>query len=243
MGTEWPETAFALDRARLETAFRSLRDTLTREVPLHPGPDWLDKAFGPQPGDLAGVPAFREWTSSHMPLRWAALRVLTEAYPPGTADDLALAGPVTLDKGVIRVWPGDVRVDGNLVLDRKARVIVLGTLTVTGALIAPPYGYSLVGARAIVCRDGVSAGEVLATESVTCPGTFLLSRDTHTGISPRFTGGVLVDYMWPARFSRVDVTTRVTGGLGSVDHAAAERALGLRGEHLDDLFTARLLKT
>ncbi|WP_033337586.1 hypothetical protein [Catenuloplanes japonicus] len=238
MGTEWPETPFPLDLARLDEAYLSLRDT---PAPFSPGPDWREKAFGPDPDDLAAVPAFMQWTSSHMPLRWAALRVLTAAYPSG--EPLNLAGPVTLDKGVIRVWPGDVHIDGNLVLDRKARVIVLGTLTVTGALVAPPYGYSLVGARAIVCRDGVSAGEILATESVTCPGTFLLSRDTHTAMSPLFTGGTLVDYMWPARFSRVDVTTRVTGGMDRIDHAAAEKALGVRGDHLDDLFAAKLLKS
>ncbi|MFI5842108.1 hypothetical protein ACIA8K_20580 [Catenuloplanes sp. NPDC051500] len=243
MGTEWPETAFPLDRARVQAAHLSLRDMPARDTPFSPGAGWLDKAFGPDPVDLAGVPEFQHWTSSHMPMRWAALRVLTAAYPRGSCEDLRLAGPVTLDKGVIRVWPGDVHIDGNLVLDRKARVVVLGTLTVTGALIAPPYGYSLVGARAITCRDGVSAGEILAAESVTCPGTFLLSRDTHTAMAPLFTGGTLVDYMWPARFTHIDVTTRVTGGLDRIDHAAAERALGVHGDHLDDLFAAALLRT
>ena len=231
-GTEWPEASVPLDRARVLDVWRSLRETLAGETPFaRGGTDALDRSFEEIPDDLSEVPAFKEWSSAHLPLRWAMLRVLTAAVPPGPP--LSLTGPVVLDKGELRVWPGDVTVDGNLVLRRKARVVVLGALTVTGALVAATYGYTLAGARRIECRDGVSAGEVLATEAMHCPGTFLLTQETHTAMSPQFTGGTLVDHLWPAQFKRVDVARRVNGGADEV-----RAALGTDAE----VFATRLLR-
>ena len=237
----WPDAACPLDGDRIREVWRTLRDTLVRETPFaRGGADALDQAFDDIPGDLADVPAFKEWSSAHLPLRWAMLRVLTSAgVGAGAGDRLELAGPVVLDKGELRVWPGDVHIGGNLVLRRKARVVVLGTLTVTGALIAATYGYTLAGARRISCRDGVSAGEVLATEAVGCPGTFLLAQDTHTAMSPLFTGGTLIDYMWPAQFRRIETTRRVSDGV-----AAARESLGISGDgDPGDLFATRLLRS
>ncbi|MDR7275021.1 hypothetical protein [Catenuloplanes atrovinosus] len=232
----WPETASPLDRGRVRDVWGDLRTTLARETPFaRTGADTLDASFERIPDDLSEVPAFKEWSGAHLPLRWAMLRVLTAAA--GDQEPLELPGPVTLDKGEMRVWPGDVTVHGNLVLRRKARVVVLGTLTVTGALIAPAYGYSLVGARRIVCRDGVSAGEILATESVHCSGTFLLNQDTHTAMSPAFTGGTLIDCRWPAQFTHVEATHRVNGG-----EAAAREALAIPGGDPGDVFATRLLR-
>ncbi|RMI28855.1 hypothetical protein EBN03_28700 [Nocardia stercoris] len=207
--------------------------------------DGLDSCLGPVPEDLTDAEAFHAWLGGHLPLEWVGLRLMAEIFP---ADDrVELSGRIVVPEGQVRIVDGDVTVDGDLLLEDGARVMVLGTLTITGSLVAPTDSYSLVAAGRIECRDGVTGRTIMALQSIHCPGTFFLSSDHHDSIAPLYTGGVLVDFMWPAQFDRVEVATRVTGGIEEIDYDAAVAALAIPEPEDDDwddlgsIYAAKLL--
>jgi hypothetical protein len=116
----------------------------------------------------------------------------------------------------------------------------LGRRTIAGALIGSLWDYSMVAAAEVEFRDGVTAGEVLALNSVRCPGTLYLSDNDYSCRAPLYSGGVLVDFERLNAFSRVEVDRRITDW----DFAAAAHALGLSAD--DDLpraYAAKLLAT
>lgn len=194
----------------LVTAATSLRRSLSGMLP-----PWT---MGPVPEDLTDAEAFHTWLRSHLPLEWVGLRMMAEIFPGN--DRVELSGRIVVPEGQVRIVDGDVTVDGDLLLEDGARVMVLGSLTVTGFLVAPTHGYSLVVADRIACRDGVTGGAIMALQSIHCPGPFFLSSDDHDSIAPLYTGGVLIDFMWPVQFDLVEVTTRVTGGIDEIDYDA-----------------------
>lgn len=206
----WPATAFPLRSEQVQTAYRALRKTLAAEI--------------------GGVDA--DGLDTSLPLEWVGLRLMAEIFTGN--DRLELSGRIVAPERQVRIVDGDVTIDGDLLLEDGARVMVLGKLTVTGSLIAPTDRYSLVAAGSIECCDGVTGGTIMASRSIHCPGTFLLSSDHHNSIAPLYTGGVLVDFMWPAQFDRVEVTTRVTGGIEEIDYDAAVDALAIPEPENDD---------
>ncbi|MET8979921.1 hypothetical protein ABZX85_30400 [Streptomyces sp. NPDC004539] len=223
--TLWPAEPFPLERERVEAAYRALRETLAAEIG-HVDAAGLDGCLGPVPADATDAEGLDAWLrASHLPLEWVALRLLSEVGSGEARRELS--GRVVVPEDQIRVVGGDVTVHGDLLLEDGARVVVLGDLRVTGALVASTDAYSLVAARRFECRAGVTAGSVMALDSVHCPGAFCLSSDHHDSLAPLFTGGVLVDHLFPAQFDRVEVATRVTGGIEEIDHDAALEALGL----------------
>lgn len=238
----WPAAEFPLDATRIGATYQALRRALAREIVLG-NADQLDRALGPIPADLTVPGAIGAWLGGYLPLRWVGLRVLAETYP--SDDRLELTGRVVVPEGQTRVVAGDVRISGELVLADRARVLVLGTLAVTGALVAPSYGYSLIGVRNLECANGMTGGELLALESIRCHGTFLLEGDGQPRMAPHYSGDVLVDYEWPADFDEIDVAQRVSGGVEELDYDAARAALGLpsaeHGPTLGSEFTAKLL--
>lgn len=243
----WPARAFPLRSEQVETAYRALRKTLAAEVGSVDA-DGLDTSLGPVPEDLADADAFDAWLGGYLPLEWVGLRLMAEIFPGN--DLLELSGRIVVPERQVRVVDGDVTINGDLLLEDGARVIVLGKLTVTGSLIAPTDSYSLVAAGSIECRDGVTGRTIMALRSIHCPGTVFLSSDHHDSIAPLYTGGVLVDFMWPAQFDRVDVATRVTGGIEEIDYDAAVDALAIPEPANDDdwddlgsIYTAQLLAT
>ncbi|MFK0160670.1 hypothetical protein ACIQVK_52620 [Streptomyces sp. NPDC090493] len=245
----WPPQAFPLRPDRVEASYRALRETLAEEIGSVEA-DGLDGCLGPVPEDLTDADAFDAWLlAGYLPLEWVVLRLMSEVFPGG--ERRLLSGRVAVPEGQVRVVDGDVTVDGDLVLEEGARVMVLSDLTVTGSFVAPIDTYSLVAARRIECRAGVTGGSVMAVESVHRPGRFCLSSDHHDPIAPPYTGGVLVDQLWPAQFDHVEVATRVTGGIEEIDYDAALEALATPDPWEDDeewddidiggLYAARLL--
>ncbi|MFF9316404.1 hypothetical protein ACF1BP_11455 [Streptomyces sp. NPDC014735] len=238
----WSSDGLRLDAGRIAEAYARVRPDLVRDPLLiadaaayDVGVDALDKRMSAPPQDLT-ADTFWGWLNGADQYRWAGLRVLAEAY--ATSGTEHRTGRVVVPEGTMRIARGDVRVDGDLVLEDQAMVLVLGTLTVTGALVALP-DYTMVAAAEAVCRDGVSAGEVLALGAVRCPGTLYLAHGDHSCRAPLCAGGTLVDFERDNAFGAVDVAERITDW----DFAAAARALGLP-EDVDDLrdaYAARLL--
>lgn len=259
-GQGWSSDGLRLDAGRIAEAYERVRPDLARD-PLFVADaaaydvdlDDLDKRMGAPPQELT-ADTFWNWLNGADQYRWAGLRVLAEAYATSAASDAPaasavsaasaaseperLTGRVVVPEGAMRIARGDVRVDGDLVLEDQSMVLVLGTLTVTGSLVALP-DYTMVAAAEVVCRDGVSAGEVLALRAVRCPGTLYLGQGDHSCRAPLCAGGTLVDFERDNAFGAVDVAERITDW----DFAEAARALGLP-EDVDDLldaYAARLL--
>lgn len=245
--TVWPAGVFPLQPEQVETAYRILRETLAAEIGSVDA-DGLDSCLGPVPDDLTDAEAFDAWLGGYLPLEWVGLRLLAEVFPGN--DRVELSGRIVVPEGQVRIIDGDVTVDGDLLLEDGARVMVLGRLTVTGSLVAPTDSYSLVAASRIECRNGVTGRTIMALQSIHCPGTFFLSSDHHDSIAPLYTGGALVDFMWPAQFDRVEVATRVTGGVEEIDYDAAVAALDIPEPEDDDdwddlgsIYATKLLAT
>jgi len=199
--------------------------------------DELDRRMAQPPGHLDGE-ALWDWLDGADQYRWAGLRVLAEALA-GTVP-VRLPGNVTVPGQQAWIATGDVLVDGNLVLGEQAMVLVLGRLTVAGALVGSLSDYSMVAAAEVACRNGVTAGEVLALSAIRCPGAFYLSHNDYSCRAPLYSGGVLVDFERFNAFSRVEVDERLTDW----DFAAAAHALGVPADdELPRAYAARLLST
>ncbi|MER7475574.1 hypothetical protein [Micromonospora sp. NPDC000018] len=201
--------------------------------------DDLDRRMANAPDSLDGESLWA-WLDGPDQYRWAALSVLAEAYQPVPTETLRLAGRVVVPASGTPVIAGDVHIDGDLILEDQAMVFVLGRLIVTGALVAEGADYSMVGARDITCRDGVTPGEVLAVEAIRCPGAFLLWGNNYSSRAQTYVGGVLVDFERHNVFGRVDVQMRLTDW----DFAAAARAMGLaEDDDITTAYAAKLLQT
>ncbi|MFI2433034.1 hypothetical protein [Streptomyces sp. NPDC018693] len=239
---DWPADGLPLDARRIGSAYERVRPALTRDrlfvenaADFDVDVEELDLRMAWPPGRLdAGT--LWDWLDGADQYRWAGLRVLAEAFAvPGS---LRLAGRITVPEGSLRVATGDVVVEGDLVLEDQAMVLVLGTLTVTGALVGSVWDYSLVAAAEVRCRDGVTSGEILALDAIRCTGALYLSGNDYSCRAPLFDGGVLVDFERSNAFGRVDVDERITEG----DVTAAARALGLSADdELDQAYADRLL--
>lgn len=243
----WPARAFPLRSEQVETAYRALRKTLAAEVGSVDA-DGLDTSLGPVPEDLADADAFDAWLGGYLPLEWVGLRLMAEIFPGN--DLLELSGRIVVPERQVRVVDGDVTINGDLLLEDGARVIVLGKLTVTGSLIAPTDSYSLVAAGSIECRDGVTGRTIMALRSIRCPRHVLPQfGPPRLDRAPVHRWGAR-RLMWPAQFDRVDVATRVTGGIEEIDYDAAVDALAIPEPANDDdwddlgsIYTAQLLAT
>ncbi|MEV0293101.1 hypothetical protein [Nocardia sp. NPDC050710] len=240
--SRWPEANFALDRTLVTEAYRRVRDTLagspllvTDAAEVGFSFDDLDRRMANAPDSLDGESLWA-WLDGPDQYRWAALSVLVDAYEPMSTEALQLAGRVVVPASGAPVIAGDVHIDGDLILEDQAMVFVLGRLTVTGSLVAEGADYSMIGARDIACRDGVTPGEVLAVEAIRCPGTFLFWNNDYSSRAQTYSGGVLVDFERHNMFGRVDVQRRLTDW----DFAAAARVLGLAED--DDITTAYAAK-
>ncbi|MDK0524340.1 hypothetical protein [Streptomyces sp. ML-6] len=234
--------AFSLAAERIGDAYARVRGALVRDALFARDADMygvtvdeLDRRMR-QPPDRLDSETSWDWLDGPDQYRWAALRVLAEAYPP--ADEQELAGRTVVPENTIHVIAADVHVDGDLVLEEQAMLFVLGRLRVTGALVGRA-GYSVVAGREIECADGATAGEVLALDGIRCPGTFYFGHNDCSARAASYDGGVLVDFERDNAFGRVDVQERFTDW----DFPAAARALGLPEDEDDMLeaYTKKLL--
>ncbi|MEU9763070.1 hypothetical protein AB0D98_25750 [Streptomyces sp. NPDC047987] len=241
-GQGWSSDGLRLDAGRIAEAYERVGPDLVRDplfiteaAAYDVRVDDLDKRMSAPPQELT-ADSFWGWLHGADQYRWAGLRVLAEAYAASVPEQRT--GRVVVPEGTMAIARGDMRVDGDLVLEDQAMVLVLGTLTVTGALVALP-DYTMVAAAEVACRDGVSAGEVLALRAVRCPGTFYFGHGDHSCRAPLCAGGTLVDFERDNAFGAVDVAERITDW----DFAAAARALGLPedADDLMDAYAARLL--
>ncbi len=171
---DWPSGGLPLDARRIGSAYERVRPALTTDplfvenaADFDVDVEELDRRMACPPGHL-DADTLWDWLEGADQYRWAGLRVLADAFAaPGS---LRLSGRVTVPEGSLRVATGDVVVEGDLVLEDQAMVLVLGTLTVTGALVGSVRDYSLVAAAEVRCRDGVTFGEILALDAVRCTG-------------------------------------------------------------------------
>ncbi|WP_282699783.1 hypothetical protein [Streptomyces sp. CC219B] len=238
----WSEDGLPLDARRIKSAYERVRPALRRDrlfvenaAAFDVDVEELDLRMARPPGRLdAGT--LWDWLGGADQYRWAGLRVLAEGFAvPGA---LRLAGRITVPEGSLRVATGDVVVEGDLVLEDQAMVLVLATLTVTGALVGSLWDYSMVAAAEVSCRDGVTSGEILALDAVRCTGALHLSGNDYACRAPLFDGGVLVDFERSNAFGRVDAAERIT----EWNLTAAARALGLSADdELDQAYADRLL--
>ncbi|MEV7114345.1 hypothetical protein [Streptomyces anulatus] len=238
----WPSVAFSLSAEQVRHAYAQVRasliaDSLFIQDAARYGVtvDELDRRMR-QPPDRLDSKASWDWLDGPDQYRWAALRVLVEAYPP--ADRHELSGRIVVPGDAIHVVAADVRIDGDLVLEEQAVLFVLGKLQVTGALVGRP-GYSVAAGREIECANGATAGDVLVLDGIRCLGAFYFGDNDYSARAASYDGGVLVDFERENAFGRVDVRKRVTDW----DFPAAARALGLPDDEDDllDAYTAKLL--
>ncbi|MFE2937181.1 hypothetical protein [Streptomyces sp. NPDC059278] len=238
----WPSGGLALDAWRIRAAYERVRPALITDplfaenaADFDVSVEELDLRMSRPPGCLDSGTLW-DWLGGADQYRWAGLWVLAEAFAGPTS--LRLAGRVTVPEGGIRIATGDVVVEGDLVLEEQAAVLVLGRLTLTGALVGSVWDYSLVCASEVRCRDGVTSGEILALNAVRCTGALYLSGSDHSCRAPLFDGGVLVDFERSNAFGRVDAYERIT----EWDFHAAARALGLSADdELPEAYAGRLL--
>lgn len=239
----WSAAGLPLDAQRVRSAYEQVRSTLVDDplfaenaADFHVSVAELDRRMAKPPGRLDGGTLW-DWLDGADQYRWAGLWVVAQAYASPITHNLA--GRVTVSGNQTYIATGDVVIEGDLVLDEETMVVVLGTLTVTGALVAAP-GYSMVAAAEITCRDGVSAGEVLALRAIRCPGTFYLGHNDYSCRAPLYRGGVLVDFERGNAFGRVEVAERITDW----DFPAAAQVLGVSGDtDLLPAYAAKLLGT
>ncbi|MFF8713009.1 hypothetical protein ACF07T_16475 [Streptomyces sp. NPDC015184] len=231
-----PSAAFSLSAEQVGNAYARVRASLigdelfVRDADMYDVTvDELDRRMG-QPPDRLDSETSWDWLGGPDQYRWAALRVLAEAYPQ--ADGQELTGRTVVPENTVHVIAADVHVEGDLVLEEQAMLFVLGRLRVTGALVGRA-GYSVVAGREIECADGATAGEALALDSIRCPGTFYFGHNDCSARAASYEGGVLVDFERDNAFGRVEVRQRVTDW----DFPAAARALGLPDDE-DDLLEA-----
>jgi hypothetical protein len=240
----WPRTSFPLDRAAVARAYASARATLAADPLLITNAadygfsfDELDRRMTQIP-EAPSCDALWEWLDGPDQYRWAALSVLVDAYRNRLAEPLRLTGRVSVPADGTAIVAGDVHIDGDLLVADQAMVFVLGALTVTGALVATGGDYSMVAARDIACRDGVTPGEILAVDRIVCPGTFLFWGNDYSSRARRYHGGILIDFERDNWFEQVDVRTR----LADWDFDAAGRALGLPDDaDITTAYAAKLL--
>ncbi|WP_236242498.1 hypothetical protein [Streptomyces sp. CC228A] len=232
----WPSAAFPLAAQQVKDAYARVRAALIGDALFIRDAaeygvtvDELDRRMRQPPGQL-DTGASWDWLDGPDQYRWAALRVLVEAYP--SADRHELAGRIVVPGNAVHVVAADVHVDGDLVLEEQGVLFVLGKLSVTGALVGRP-GYSVAAGREIECADGATAGEVLALEGIRCPGTFYFGHNDYSARAASYVGGLLVDFERDNAFGRVDVRERAIDW----DFPAAARMLGLPDDE-DDLLGA-----
>lgn len=238
----WPSGGLPLDAQRIRASYERVRPALAKDRLFVENAAEFDVDVAELDLRMACPPAHLDtrtlwdWLDGADQYRWAGLRVLADAYAaPGS---LRLTGRVTVPEGSLRVATGDVVVEGDLVLEEQAMVLVLGKLTVTGALVGSVWDYSMAAATEVSCRDGVTSGEILALDAIRCTGALYLSGNDYSCRAPLFDGGVLVDFERSNAFGRVDADERIT----EWDLTAAARALGLSADdELDQAYTDRLL--
>ena len=241
----WPKAKLDLDPAKVAASYARLRDELwsdpvfvkdAKESEVTEAE--LDRRMALAPtGDLTASGVLWKWLQGPDHYRWAGLKVLTAAY--GTDATLALDGPVVVPEGEARIFTGHVTITGSLELEPQAMVMVLGRLSVIGALVADRFDYTLVAAREVTCANGFSGAEVLALEASRCPGTFYFTGNDYAARARLFEGSTLVDFERPGNvFGEVKVATRFR----KWDFAGAACVLGLDDEdNLPKAFAAKLL--
>jgi hypothetical protein len=240
----WPAEPVALDAAAIAKAYDAVRPELAKD-PLFMTDaddfgvslDVLDARMKQPPKQVAGSSdEFYAWLDGADQVRYAGLHVLLRAM--GGGEPLDLRGHVVVGEGTTRIARGDVHIAGNLELEPQAIVVVLGKLTIDGVLLGDVFDYSLVAAREIECRGGVTGGELIATDRIVARGPFYFAGNDYSSRAPRYEGDLLVDFERGNAFTEVAVKQRVSDW----DFAKAAKALGVSADdELARAFRAKLL--
>jgi hypothetical protein len=232
-----------LDAAAIASAYRELRGKIARD-PLFADDaddqgvslDELDRRMQQAPPRIASADELYRWLDGADPYRYAGLLVLERAMGGGPAEQLT--GRVTVPEATARIARGDLAIDGDLVLEAGAMLVVLGKLAVTGALVGAEFDYTLVAAREIACARGMTGGELIASERIAVPGEFYFAGNDYSARAPRYEGGLLVDFERANAFTHVAVERRLTAW--SFEDAAT--ALGVATDRdLASAYHAKLL--
>ena len=242
--TPWPKDVTELDAKAIATAYAGVRPALAKD-PLFMADAAefgvslaeLDARMARPPKTPAKSDELYLWLDGADQYRYAGLHVLLRAL--GDGKPRVFTGDVVVTEGMTRIVRGDVTIHGNLDLETQAMVIVLGKLVVDGAILGDCFDYSMIAAREIACRGGVTAGELIATDRVVARGALYLAGNSYSCRAPLFEGDLLVDFERSNAFTKAKVKRRLTAW----DFAKAAKALGVSDE--DDLassFRAKLLR-
>lgn len=217
-----------LDRSSLVAAYTTLRSSLVADPLLMagPGPAALDGLLA-VPGDT--VARFWQALEGSTPLRYAGLRLLLHIVERTGADrraTLRCSEPLTC-------IPGDLVVDGDVIVDEGAALLVLGRLEIGGNLLADVWDYTSVAAREISMRSGISGGEVIGADGIRAADRLYLCNTDHGCVSSSVSARVLVDFERSSTWAHVSARHHVTAW----DFEAAAVALGIPN-HEGDLRTA-----
>jgi hypothetical protein len=238
----WAPEVVGLEPAVIQAAYARVRDAIIAE-PLFSEDasnygvsiDALDAMVKNTPTSIQGEKLYT-WLDGADQFRWAGLRILHEAMRKDTVT--RLEGRQILAQGCTALVTGDLVIDGDLLLEAQAMLMVLGRLEVMGVLVGDTADYSMIAAHDIECAAGYSNGEVLAIESVRCPGAFYFSGNDYSARAREWVGGTLVDFERGNFFTHVNVQKRLREWKFDVAHAE----LGVApDEELADGFVAKLL--